>query len=456
MIKKLRNKRNIDMLEGNIFTNTLMFALPLMATGVIQLLFNAIDMIVVGKYSGSASMAAVSSTSSLINLVTNLFIGLSVGSSVAIAKRIGNRNYDEISDAVHTSIAIAFIAGSFLTAVGMIFSKTFLLWMNSPADVIDLSALYLRVYFSGMLGTFIYNFASAILRAKGDSRRPLIALTIAGALNALLNLFFVIVLKMNVAGVGLASSISAYVSAIIVVIALMMDPGPTQLDLKKIHIEKKALIDIVKVGLPAGIQSTIFSLSNTVIQSSINEFGKVVMAGSGASNSITSFVYTAMNAFYQSCLTFTSQNVGAKKIDRVGKIVLICVMFVTITGLTLGFGTYIFGRPLLGFYSNDLDVIEAGMVRMYYICPLYFLYGITEVIVGSLRGMGFSFMPMFVSLLGICVFRLLWVATYFKQHHTIESLYLSYPISWIITLLIQFITFIFVYKNMVRKYRNNN
>lgn len=450
----MKLKKNVDMLNGDIFSNVLLFALPLIASGVIQLLFNAIDMIVVGKYSGSASMAAVSSTGSLINLVTNLFIGLSVGSSVAIAKRIGNRDIDAIHDAVHTSMAIAFIAGSILTIIGIIFSKSFLLWMKSPEDVIDLSTLYLRFYFSGMLGTFVYNFASAILRAKGDTRRPLIALTIAGALNALLNLFFVVVFKMDVAGVGLASSISAYVSAIIVVIALVLEHGPTQLDLKNMHIEKNSLIDIVKVGLPAGIQSTVFSLSNAVIQSSINEFGKITMAGSGAATSISNFVYTAMNAFYQACLTFTSQNIGANKKERVKKILLVCILFAIISGVALGWGAYLFGKPLLSIYSDDPSVIEAGLIRLSYICIPYFLYGVMEVFVGSLRGMGSSVMPMVVSLMGICAFRLLWVATYFKDHHTIESLYLSYPISWIMTLAVHFMTFLVVYRKLMKKTTN--
>ena len=439
------------MLEGNLYTNILNFALPVMASGIIQLLFNAIDMIVVGKYSGSASMAAVSSTGSLINLVTNLFIGLSVGSSVAIAKRIGNGDNEAVSKAVHTSMAIAFIAGSFITVFGIIFSKQFLIWMKSPEDVIDLSTLYLRVYFTGMLATFVYNFASGILRAKGDTRRPLMALTIAGALNALLNLFFVTVLNMDVAGVGLASSISSYVSAVIVVVVLMTDPGSVRLDIRHMQIERSSLIDIVKVGLPAGIQSTVFSLSNVVIQSSVNEFGSVVMAGNGAASSIGNFIYTAMNSFYQTCLTFTSQNVGARKLDRVRKIIIICLIYVTVVGVILGNGSYLAGRSLLSIYSDDPAVIDAGMVRMLYVNAPYFICGIMDVFVGSLRGMGSSVIPMIVSLSGACAFRLIWIATYFASHHTIDVLYVSYPISWIITTAIHFLTFIYVYNRMIKR-----
>lgn len=448
-MKSLR--KSVDMLNGDLYSNIFIFALPVMASGIIQLLFNAIDMIVVGKFSGSTSMAAVSSTSSLINLVTNLFIGLSVGSSVAVAKRIGTNNYDAVQKAVHTAMEIAFIAGTFITIIGIVFSKTFLIWMKSPEDVIDLSTLYLRIYFTGMLATFVYNFASGILRAKGDTKRPLFALTVAGALNALLNLFFVVVLKMDVAGVGLASSISSYVSAIIVVVVLMADPGIVRFDIKHMYIDKEALIDIVKVGIPAGIQSTVFSLSNVVIQSSVNEFGSIVMAGNGAASSIANFVYNAMNAFYQTCLTFTSQNIGAGNIIRVKKIIIICLLYVSIVGIVFGNIVYIFGDSLLGIYSDDLEVIASGKVKLLYMCVPYFICGIMDVFVGSLRGMGSSIFPMIVSLTGACAFRLLWVATYFKTHHSIDVLYLSYPISWIITTSIHFLTFLVVYNRIKKK-----
>ena len=451
-MNKLR--KSVDMLNGDLYSNLLIFALPVIASGIIQLLFNAIDMIVVGKFSGSTSMAAVSSTSSLINLVTNLFIGLSVGSSVAVAKRIGTNNYEAIQKAVHTAMKIAFIAGGFITVVGIVFSKYFLIMMKSPSDVIDLSTLYLRIYFTGMLGTFVYNFASGILRAKGDTKRPLMALTIAGILNVVLNLLFVIVFKMDVAGVGLASSISSYASAIIVIVVLMSDPGYIRLDLRHMYIDKDSLFDIVKVGVPAGIQSTVFSLSNVVIQSSVNEFGSIVMAGNGAASSIANFVYTAMNAFYQTCLTFTSQNVGAGNIKRVKSINLICLLYVSIVGIIFGNLVYLFGDSLLSIYSNDLEVIASGKIKLLYMCVPYFLCGIMDVYVGSLRGMGSSIFPMIVSLTGACAFRLLWVATYFKVHHTIDVLYLSYPISWIITASVHFITFIFVFNKLKRKHLN--
>ena len=453
MMNKLR--KSVDMLNGDLYSNILIFALPVILSGVIQLLFNAIDMIVVGKFSGSASMAAVSSTGSLINLVTNLFIGLSVGSSVAVAKRIGTNNYEAIQKAVHTAMKIAFIAGTFITIIGIIFSKNFLILMKSPSDVIDLSTLYLRLYFTGMLGTFVYNFASGILRAKGDTKRPLMALSIAGVLNVVLNLLFVIVFKMDVAGVGLASSISSYVSAIIVIIVLISDPGYIKLDLRHMYIDKDSLIDIVKVGIPAGIQSTVFSLSNVVIQSSINEFGSIVMAGSGAASSIANFVYTAMNAFYQTCLTFTSQNVGAGNIKRVKSINLICLLYVSIVGLVLGNLVYIFADNLLAIYSNDIEVIASGKIKLLYMSVPYFICGIMDVYVGSLRGMGSSIFPMIVSLTGACAFRLIWIATYFRINHTIDVLYLSYPLSWIITASVHFITFLVIYNRLKKKHLNS-
>jgi len=442
------------MLKGNLYVNILRFAVPLIISGILQLLFNAIDMIVVGKFSGSASMAAVSSTGSLINLITNLFIGLSVGSSVCIARRIGKGDMEEVSKAVQTSICIAFISGVVLTAFGILFSRKLLIMMKSPEDVIDLSTLYLRIYFTGMTATMVYNFASAILRAKGDTKRPLIALSIAGVLNALLNLFFVIAAKMDVAGVALASSISSYVSAILVLIVLISDPGMIQLDIRHLYIDREALKDISLVGIPAGIQGTVFSLSNVVIQSSINIFGGIVMAGNGAASSIEGFVYNAMNAFYQTCLTFTSQNVGAGQLKRSGKILFVCELFVVLTGAVLGYGVYLNGESFLRIYSDDIDVIAAGMIRMYYVCRVYFLCGMMDVFVGSLRGMGSSILPMIVSLLGACAFRLVWIATYFRSHHDIQSLYVSYPYSWILTASVHFLTILFVNFRLKRKTRN--
>lgn len=447
----MRKKLAVNILEGNLWKNVLLYSIPIMISNILQLLFNAVDMIVVGRFSGPLSMAAVSSTGSLVALVINLFVGLSVGTTVSIAKRIGSRDYDSVQKAVHTSIAVALIFGSFLTVVGIVFSKQFLLWMGSPENVIDKSTLYLRCYFSGMIATMTYNFAAATLRAKGDTRRPLIALVTAGILNATLNLFFVVVLKLDVAGVGLASSISSYVSAFIVLMTLIKDEGLVHLEIRHLYIDKDALKEIATVGLPAGIQSTFFNISNVLIQSSINSFGSIIMAGNGAASSISDFVSNVIVAFYQGCLTFTSQNVGAKQIKRVPKILLVCEVLAVFLGFVTGEAALLAGESLLSIYASDPEVIAAGMIKLRCVTQYYFLYAAMEVIVGSLRGMGASIFPMAVSLLGICVFRIFWIMTVFQSIHTIEILYYSYPISWIITGVIHLFTWFFIMNKTIRK-----
>jgi Na+-driven multidrug efflux pump len=302
-----------------------------------------------------------------------------------------------------------------------------------------------------MPATMVYNFASAVFRAKGDTKRPLLALTISGVLNAVLNLFFVVPLKMDVAGVGLASSISAYVSAIIVLVVLITDPGFTRLDPRHLYIDGSSFGEIARVGIPAGIQSTVFSVSNVVIQSSINGFGSAAMAGNGAGSSVSNFIYAGMNSFYQTCLTFSSQNMGAGKIERVKKTLILCLLYVAVTGIVLGWGSVFFGRQLLSLYTHDPEVMDYGMIRLRYICLPYFLYGMMDVMVGSLRGMGSSVAPMVVSLLGVCAFRLLWVYTYFQSHPTFEDLFLSYPVSWIITAGTLFVMNLIVYGRLRRK-----
>ena len=329
--------------------------------------------------------------------------------------------------------------------------KVFLQLMGSPADVIDLSALYLRFYFLGMPGTMIYNFAAGVLKAKGDTKRPLIALTFAGLSNALLNLLFVTKFHLDVIGVGLASAIAAYISAGFVLYSLIKDESFVHLDIKGLYIDKDAMKEILRVGLPAGLQSTLFSFSNVAIQSSINSFGKTVMAANGAAGSVGDFVYVMMNSFSQSCLTFTSQNVGAGQLRRARKVLMVCLCLVSASGLLLGNLVYLFGEPLLGIYSNDPEVIATGMIKLGIYCRPYFLCGIMDVFVGSLRGLGCSVFPMFTSLMGICAFRLLWIATYFKTHHTIGVLYFSYPLSWIITGSVHFITFLVFYSRLRHK-----
>ena len=451
----MRKKLAVNILEGNLWKNILLYSIPIMISNILQLLFNAVDMIVVGRFSGSLSMAAVSSTGSLVALVVNLFVGLSVGTTVCIAKRIGSRDYDSVQKAVHTSISVALIFGALLTFIGIVFCRQFLIWMSSPLNVIDKSTLYLRCYFTGMIATMTFNFSAATLRAKGDTKRPLIALVVAGVLNAALNLFFVVVLKMDVAGVGLASSISSYVSAFIVLMTLIKDEGLVHLEIRHLYIDKDALLEIAKVGLPAGIQSTFFNISNVLIQSSINSFGPIVMAGNGAASSISEFVYNTTVAIYQGCLTFTSQNVGAKQVKRVPKILAVCEVLAIAFGFISGEGAYRNGEMLLGIYASDPAVIEAGMLKLRIVTRYYFIYGAMEALVGSLRGMGASIGPMIVSLMGICVFRIFWVMTIFRSSPTIETLYYSYPLSWIITGAVHFLTCIFIMRKTIRKQEGN-
>lgn len=443
------NKRyQLDMTEGRLLPKILLFSLPLMASSVLQLLFNAADVVVVGKFAGSVALAAVSSTTSLINLITQLFIGLSIGVNVVVAKHIGERDFDKTYRSVSTSIIISLVGGVIVTVVGFLFCKTMLQLMGSPDDVIDLSALYLKIYFLGTIAMMLYNYGSAILRAQGDTQRPLKFLTLSGVLNVILNLIFVIVLKMSVAGVALATIISQYISAVLIMICLMKEKYPFGISLKEMTFDAAEFKQILVIGLPAGIQGTVFALSNVTVQSSINSFGKIVMAGNGAASNLEGFVYVAMNTFYQSAISFTSQNLGAKKYERLTPILFTCLGCVLVTGAVLGIGLWYFGDIFLSIYSSDPEVISAGIIRLSYIGKIYFLCGTMDVLCGCLRGMGYSLIPMINSLLGSCAFRLVWLATVFKIYHTQDMVYIVYPLSWIITIILHLILYIYVRKKM--------
>ena len=431
-----KSKYEMDLCSGSIVKKLLIFTFPIMLSSMLQLLFNAADVAVVGKFAGNASLAAVGSTTALINLLTNVFIGLSVGTNVITARHFAAKEEKDVSQTVHTSIFISIIGGIILTIIGIIFAPMILELMGAPRDVLDLAAKYLRIYFLGMTATTLYNFGSAILRAIGDTRRPLIFLIISGIVNVVLNLLLVATpLNMGVAGVAIATAVSQCISAILVIICLVKEKSSIHLDWKNLKIHKEKLIKILKIGLPAGIQGSLFSLSNVVIQSAVNSFGKIVIAGNSAAANLEGFVYVAMNAFHQSAITFISQNVGAEKFRRVNRIIFIAIGSVTAVGIILGGGVTIFGEYLLKIYSSSPDVIDAGMLRLKYICVVYFICGIMDVLVGILRGLGKSITPMIVSLMGACVFRLVWVYTIFQieQFHTIETIYLSYAISWILT-----------------------
>ena len=433
----------MDMTEGPVLTKILMFSIPLMFSSVLQILFNAADIVVVGKFVGDTALAAVGSNSALINLVTNLFIGLSIGANVIVARYFGGKQDENTSIAVHTSIALGFISGIILTLIGIIGAPFFLRIMLTPEDVLPQAVLYLRILFAGITSMMLYNFGSAVLRAVGDTKRPLYFLLLAGIINVILNLFFVIVLKMSVAGVALATILSQALSCVLVLWCITKEDSAIKLNFRKIRINKIKFIQILKIGLPAGFQGVVFALSNTVIQSSVNSFGSVVMAGSAAAQNIEGIVYFAMNSFYQASITFTSQCYGAKKFARINRVLAMSLLCVVAAGLICGHGLLFSGYRILGIFSSNSQVIVAGMNRLSVILSTYFLCGIMDVLVGALRGIGYSVLPMVVSLVGSCLLRLLWLATVFQMErfHTTTTVYLSYPISWAITLSVHAVCF---------------
>ncbi len=444
---------SMNMTEGPILKKMLLFSLPLMASGVLQLLFNAADVVVLGRFAGDNPMGAVGSTSSLINLFVNLFVGLSVGVNVVAARAHGAGSKSDMNEIVHTSMLLSAICGAVLMIIGVIFAPQMLVLMKATENLLPLATDYLRIYFIGMPATMVYNFGSAILRSVGDTKRPLYFLLTAGIINFLLNLLFVIVFQMDVEGVALATVISQAISAALVVLCLIKEQSAVHLDLKKLRLNGRVMLSVAKVGLPAGFQGMIFSFSNVVIQSSVNPFGDTTVSGNTAAQSVEGFIYTAMNTFYQAAISFTGQNVGAKRYDRIPRILACSLGCVTAAGLGLGWLAFLFGRPLLGIYSSTPEVVEAGMYRMSVICTTYALCGLMDVMVGMLRGLGYSIMPMIVSLCGACGLRLLWIATVFQipEYHTITTIYLSYPISWAITFLTHVVCYIVIWNKVKRK-----
>lgn len=423
----------MNMCEGPLAGKMLIFTIPLMFSGILQLLFNAADTIVVGQYAGKEALAAVGSTSSLINLLVNLFMGLSVGANILVSRYYGAGKEDDIQDTVHSSLTFAVIAGVILAVIGNVFAKPLLHLMGSPEDVIDLAAIYIKIYFAGMPVIMLYNYGASILRAIGDTKRPLYYLLTAGVVNVVLNLIFVIAFDMSVAGVALATVISQCISVGLLLRCMYKMDGCCQLHPEKLGIRKEKLLLLLRHGLPAGLQGSVFSFSNVLIQSSINSFGSVAMAGASAAANLEGFVYTAMNSFQQTALCFTSQNLGGGKYDRIGKIFRNSLLMVTTVGIVMGGGSYLLGKYLLRIYSQDAEVIAFGLTRMRWIALPYFLCGIMDTLVGMLRGLGYAIVPMFVSIIGACGFRILWIATVFASNHSLDVLYSSYPISWIMT-----------------------
>ena len=447
LLKRRPKSHEMDMTTGALLPKILAFSGPLILTGIMQLLYNAADVIVVGNFAGHEALAAVSSTGSLINLLVNVFMGLSVGASVVIARYYGARDIVSMRKAEHTAIAMALYMGVGVGLMGFLLARPMLELMESPPDVIDGAALYVRIYFLGMPANMLYNFGAAALRAVGDTRRPMYYLMIAGLVNVALNLVLVIVFHMSVAGVAIATVASQVVSMVLVLQCLIRSQGVTQLVIRECRIDGKSLRDMIRIGLPAGLQGSLFSISNVLIQSSVNSFGSLVVAGNGVASNIEGFVYTAMNAQHQADMTFASQNLGAGKIDRVKRVMWVCLGVVTVIGLGMGLLIYMLGKPLMSLYNNEPEVIRYGMIRMGIILPTYFLCGMMDVMVGQLRGIGYSIMPMIVSLTGACLLRIVWIMTVFAADPTLNTLYISYPISWGVT----FAVHMLCYQTVARK-----
>lgn len=429
------NKNQINLTEGPIFVKLLQFSIPLIFSSVLQLLFNAADIVVVGRFAGDNSLAAVGSTGSLINLLINLFTGLSIGTNVVAANFFGAGKTKELQDTVHTSILVSVYSGIILTVVGVIGSKYILILMQAPSDVLRLATLYLKIYFGGITATMVYNFGSALLRAKGDTKRPLYILFLAGVVNLILNLIFVIIFNMDVAGVATATVISQTLAAVLVILILIHEKDDFHLNLKKLSINMTIFTRIVKIGLPAGFQGIMFSFSNVIIQSSVNSFGATLIAGNSATCNLEGFVYTSMNGFSQGALTFCSQNLGARKIDRIRKSVWVSQFSIIVIGAVLSAIFLLFRRQLIGIYTRSPEVVDAAMIRCWVIFSTYYLCGMMDGLANSIRGIGHSMMPMISSLLGACIFRIIWLFTIFliPNFHTPLTIYLSYPISWILT-----------------------
>ncbi len=446
-------QHSVEMCRGPILPGLLRLTLPLMLSSVLQLLFNAADVIVVGNFAGEHSLAAVGSTTALVNLMTNLFLGLSTGANVLTARFMGAGETKEVNQTVHTSLLLSIISGGLLTVIGIIMAEQLLTWMQTPEETLSLSTLYLRLYFLGMIAMMIYNFGSSILRAKGDTKRPLYYLTFAGIINVILNLFFVILCKMDVAGVALATVISQCISAGLVLRCLMKEEKAFRFSFAKLKFHRSIALRILQIGIPAGFQGVVFSLSNVVIQSSINGFGSIVMAGSAAAASIEGFIWVSMNAFSQTALTFMSRNIGAGTYSRINKIAWISCICACVTGLMFGNLAYLLGEPLLSIYDPRPDVIAAGMVRMQLVCCFYCTCGLMDCIVGNIRGMGYAVTPTIVSLLGACGLRILWIFTVFTipEYHTQFMLFLSYPITWIITFIVHLLCFLLMRRKFPRQ-----
>lgn len=443
-----KSKYEIDMCNGSILDKLISFSIPLMLSGILQLLFNAVDIIVVGRFTGSEALAAVGSTTALINVFVNFFIGISLGSNVLAARFYAAGKDKEMSETVHTAITLALISGVVMGIVGVVSAKGALQLMDTPDNVLNLSTLYMRIYFVGMPFFMLYNYGAAILRAVGDTKRPLMFLIVSGATNVVLNLILVIRFHMGVAGVAIATVISQGISCVLVLRCLYYSEGSYQLRFSKLGMKARYVKQIFQVGVPAGIQSTIINFSNVLLQSSVNSFGSVAMAGYTAANNILGFLYVSVNSITQACMSFTSQNYGVRKFKRMDKILMECLGLTMVVALVLGGGSYLFGSELMHIYTKSADVVACGTDIMLYTTVTYFLCGIMDLFPGALRGMGHSAVPMILSVIGTVGTRIVWIYWVFPQHRALDFLFISYPVSWILTIVMQVICFYFVRKKV--------
>lgn len=452
MIKKQKTTYEIDMLHGPLVGKILLYAAPLILSGVLQLAFNAVDLIVVGQFAGSNAMAAVGCTSSLINLIISLFIGISAGVNVLVARFYAADQKKDLKEVVHTAIALSVVGGVLLAGIGILIARPVLRKMGTPDELLDYAVTYMQIYFAGMPLIMLYNFGSAVLRGVGDSRRPLYYIATAGIVNVFLNIIFVKFFYLETAGVALGTVFSQLVSVILLLHTLITTDRPYKICVRELKFTGDKLAMMLRIGLPAGLQSCLFSLSNVIIQSSVNSFGSFAVSGNTAASNIEGFVYTAMNAFYQTALSFVGQNYGAGNMKRIKKISFICVGLVTVFGGVLGFAAVCLGKPLLALYGAGTQEIEYGLIRLSIICSLYFLCGIMDTLVGVLRGLGYAIMPMLVSLTGACLFRIVWVKTIFETHHSLRTLYISYPVSWLLTAGVHALCLVVVYHQLKKKH----
>lgn len=443
--------KNRDMLSGPLFSNMILYTIPIILTSFLQLLFNAADLVIVGQFSGGSCVGAVGATSAIAGLLVGFFSGFSSGAGITVGHALGSRDLSEVHKTVHTTLPLALICGSILTVIGVFSAESLLRLMDTPANLLPLATVYMQIYFIGSTFTIVYNYCAAILRASGDTKSPLIFLSISGVLNVALNILFVVVFHMDVAGVAWATVISQAVSAFMVVLTLMRRTDACRLELRKLRIYKKQFLKMLRIGLPSGIQTSLFYIANVIIQSSLNSFGDVFITGNSAATNIEGFASAFINAFQQTAVNFTSQNIGARQYKRVSKILKICYACVGVAGLAIGLLFYFTGPSLLSVYIPDsAEAVQYGMIRLTYICLPYFLCGLMYVSGGALMGTGEAFAPMLISILGVCGLRVGWVYTVFQAVPTPQCLFLSFPVSWAVTCLLQTGVFLLVYKKKLK------